>query len=64
MQLYHSFKEKISDEGTEEQKTKLLDIMLLVVNEKPSLITSKYEAGGIWHALISLVAKKNPSNTT
>ena len=37
MQLYHSFKKEVGLHGTEEQREKLLDIMLKNVGDKPSL---------------------------
>ncbi|MDY0029897.1 MAG: hypothetical protein RBR86_08165 [Pseudobdellovibrionaceae bacterium] len=38
MQLYHSFKSEIDNEGTEDHKKALLSIMLKAVDDKPSLV--------------------------
>jgi hypothetical protein len=38
MQLYHSFKAEIDNEGTEDHKKALLSIMLKAVDDKPSLV--------------------------
>lgn len=43
MQLYHSFKTEIDKTGDNELKTKLLNVMLDVVRDKPAAKMSRYE---------------------
>jgi hypothetical protein len=43
MQLYDGFKKEIDAHGEGPQKTRLLDIMLKTVGDKPTLAMSKYE---------------------
>ena len=45
MQLFYSFEGIIAKDGKEEQKQKLLEIMLDVVNHRPSLVMAKYDKG-------------------
>ncbi len=43
MQLYHSFKEEVDNQSNDELRIKLLNIMLNVVKDKPSLAMSEYD---------------------
>ena len=47
MQLYDGFSRVVDEDGSEEQKEALIDVMIDAVKEKPSLMMSKYDRGGI-----------------